>query len=350
MLEKFKVTIRDFKSKGDKVKARILEKFKILSPRLEKKHRESGDMKIPRDTAKKILRGGLWGTLAGLCVLGIWSVIKPDPAITAKRLINNWKEEQSQAIKEEELMSFTNDFLKAYYTVEIDGKDRYLSALKKYASKEVLESPAFDFKSHSNVNYANAYRIEDIGGAQVNVYATVSRTVTAIKSEEAGMTSTQREGTYTVKVPVYIGRGHYVVEGIPMIVADTGYKAVPSEYEEKKIAKSEMSDTADIKAQVNNFLRAYYSNDQNLINQYLPEGMDTMNFKAVSVEGSYTFDGVESLKAYKNDDDSIMCLVSFQLLDNQTKTSLRQQFHLVLVQKDAKVYIKQMDTKTINLK
>lgn len=351
MLEKYKEMARNIKNKVSRAKKGIMEKRRAIRPEgANKKRKDLKDMKIPRDTGRKILRGGLWGTLAGLCVLGIWSLVKPDPAITAKRLIAKWNQEQSRSVNAEEVMNFTNDFLKAYYTAEIDGKKQYLASLQMYASQEVLESPAFDFKSQSAVNYANSYRIEETGSPQVNVYATVSRTVTAFKSDESGMVSTEREGTYTVKVPVYIENGHYVVEDIPMIVSDTGYKQVPADYEEKKISKSEISDTKEIKAQINNFLKAYYSNDQSLINQYLPEGADTMNFKAVSGMASYTFEGVDELKAYKNDDGSITCLVSFPLLDTQTQTALRQKFHLVAVQKGAKVYIKQMDTKTINLK
>lgn len=308
----------------------------------------------------KVFRIVFWVLLISVFFLGVKSIFKLNTQLDPEEIIKEVKVEESKKPKQEEIFSFAENFTRQYVTYTKDGEDSFLARIKPYVSERILETQnIYDFKTASNANYVNAYRLEPYSETQFNVYVTVSASTVSFeevkdkKKQETIKTPKTFGANYTLKVPISITNKSYVVEDLPMIVSDSSYYG-NKDYE-VKLMQSEEVKVDGLEESLMNFLKAYYKEDQTVIDYYLDAGADKTKFCSLIDTAIFNFEKITELKIYQaaNGKDYI-CLVKFNLINKNTKGVILQQFNLIVRQDSSKgkqkFYIKDIEPRTNNIK
>jgi hypothetical protein len=320
------------------------EPLNIIDARRPKEN----DYVIKRNGYLKILRVLFWGILIVFFLRGVVVSLQPTDEQQVKETIDNFKREFAAFKGEnEEIMAFAQNFAREYLTYSANGGDEHKSRLQPYISNRINSlSDITDFSGSATANYVQAYRKELYAPDQYDVYvlADVSYMTT---QTDGGITTTVTTVTPTyLKIPVYAGNGGYIVEDLPVFVADS---LLMGNYSPRSVSLARASDAevAAIKTALLNFLTAYYEADQSVIDYYLSPAADKSTFWGLN--GRYRFDRLDALSCYALDSNEYLCLVGFFIKDGINDVGLYQEFNLLIRSEGTRYYIKDMDTKTINL-
>jgi len=97
------------------------------------------------------------------------------------------------------------------------------------------------------------------------------------------------------------------------------------------------------------FFKAYYEEDQNVINYYLTKDAAISDFQGL--QGRMKFNDIESIRCFqKEGDEYIVCIAKIKIIDGINGVKIAQQFNLMLKKDGDKYYVKKMDTKTVNIR
>jgi len=325
-------------------------KEKILDVRKPKEK----DYVLKRNGYLKVLRAFLWAFIVFFFVKGILVTAQPTDEEQIDQTIKNFKQEFATFKGEnEEIMSFAQNFAREYLTYSTKDEEGYRNRLQPYVSDRFLNmTDITDFSSNAEATYVQAYRKEQYSENQYDVYvlADITYTYTDSFSDEDGTITTVKhtktDKSY-LKIPVYAANGAYIIEDLPVFVADS---LLFGDYDTAAISGSKASDavTADIKTTLLNFFSAYYEADQSVIDYYISSTADKSTFWGLY--GRYQFDSITSLNCYTVEGvNGYVCLVNIKIKDSGNNATLSQQYNLLIRSEGTRYYIQDMNTKTMNL-
>lgn len=321
-------------------------------PKLKKKEKvslrkEKDDSYImKKNSGMKVLRILFWLMLLSVFCRGMFEILKPTKVSEITSIINDFKKEQKLiGDHPEELMKFAQDFAKEYLTYNQSGESDFRERIKPYVSKRIYNlSGIYGFKSSAKATYVNSYRKEAYSSNQYDVYVNAEVQYDQ-KSPDTGEIK-QIMSMSTLKVPVTITESGYSIEGLPLFVSDK--RLDPSYNPEEAIPGSEI-DNKLIEPAMTNFMDAYYSQDQSMINYLLTSDADKSKF--IGLSKRYLFEKIDSVRAYMTAGNEIICILKVKIRDAVNEETIYQEFNVQIIQEGDKYYIKDMDSKitTLNL-
>ena len=295
----------------------------------------------------KIMRIILWVILIFVFIRGLISIIRPDSYTTAINTIKEFKNDFKQIKNsEEELFAFSQNFIYEYTTYEVKKEADYIQRVKQYAI-ESLFNKEIKFLKSAKCLYARAYRLEEYAENRYNMYVVAKIEYTEKKATENNATfidvKTVQDRTF--KVPVFKNKGSYLIDNLPALTNDTIklQKHNPQQFLGKELLKSE---TDRVRKSLGNFFKSYYEEEQNIIDYYLSADADKNKFQGLNKQVLYK--EITNLRVYELDESKYLALVSLLVIDNETL--LQQDFNIILVSKDSRYYIEDIDTRITNLK
>ena len=303
---------------------------------------------LKRNGYLKVLRVFLWAFIVFFFIKGILVTAQPTDEEQINQTIKNFKQEFASFKGEnEEIMSFAQNFAREYLTYSVKDEKGYKNRLQPYVSDRFLTmTDITDFSANAEATYVQAYRKEQYSKNQYDVYvlADITYTYTDSFTDEDGtitnITHTKTDKSY-LKIPVYAAGGAYMIEDLPIFVADS---LLAGDYDTSAVSGSRAGDavTADIKT------TAYYEADQSVIDYYISSTADKSTFWGLY--GRYKFDSITSLNCYSVEGiNGYVCLVTTKIRDSGNNAALSQQYNLLIRSEGDRYYIQDMNTKTMNL-
>lgn len=333
------------KKEADEKPEKRQKKQEAASP--GKKQKPEGYV-MKKNTGLKALRIALWVMMGFVFFKGVLSCFQRDRADEASILIREFKASYSQFTGEnEEVMSFAQNFVREYLTYAVRGEDDYKSRLKEYVADNFFNETTQEFTAAAEAVYVQAYRTEDYTEQQKDVYvlAEVEYTKRMLQAETGSYTEEISRSPLTLKVPVYCSNGTYTVESLPLVVSDSVWGSYAAE--EYFGTSVEDADAARIETSVDNFLKAYCEQAESVIDYYLDPSADKADFAGLN--GRFGYLGIRDIKCYQGAED-IICIVRFEVQDTGNDTKLLQKINLTIQKSGERYYIKEMNTRTGNLK
>lgn len=338
------------RKKAEVKKKEKVEKDKLVKekPIKEKKEHSKGYV-LRKNTVMKVLRVVVWVMLTFIFIRGVLDIFEPEKDDEVKQLIQNFKEEYSEFSNQNaEVMSFAQNFVREYLTYEARKKDDYNKRLKPYVSTSMLNSEVNDLSKSATAIYVQAYRIEEYSSNQMDVYVLAEVEYTTRILEEDGQTYTERKSLSQMElsVPVYVKDGFYVVENVPLMVSDT-VNLEKYSIEDYYGTSVDSTKTEAIETSVTNFLKAYYEQEDSVINYYLSPEADKSKF--TGLRGRFKFLEIDSILCYQGVGGEIIGIVKYQIQDAENEAMLLQEVNLSIKESGGKYYINSMGARTGNL-
>lgn len=331
---------KKLKKKGEiekEAKAAEPKKRKPERKLLQKNKDDAYTMK--KNTGLKVMRFVFWLMLIFVFGRGLYQIVRPQKETELRSLIETFKQEQ-QSIGDapEEVMRFAEDFAKEYLTYKHSGEQDFKQRIGPFVTKRIYNmANIYSFKHAARATYVNAYRKEEQNGTY-DIYVNAE---VAYDKGEQGI----EYGNSTLKIPVQVSEFGYCVIGLPLYVQDN---RLDTTYTLQETTFGSEIDNTKITLAVNNFLEAYYEQDQSMINYLLTSDADKDNF--IGISKRYTFIKIEKLKAYQDvTTDSIRCIAKILILDSVNEEEIYQELNLTLIEKDDKYYVKEINTKITGL-
>lgn len=294
----------------------------------------------------KVLRIVLWVILIFVFIRGLVSIVRPDSYHVAIDTIKEFRDDFSKIKNsEEELFAFSQNFIYEYTTYEIRKEIDYINRIKNYAN--IAFTKELRFTGKAECLYARAYRLEKYAENRYNVYVLAKVQYTKKKMDEKNTTFIDdvivQERVF--KVPIYQEKGKYIVDDFPAYVEDSQKieNFRPISYNGKELT---IDESVKIRESLNNFFHSYYEDEQSIIDYYLSSNADKTKFKGLNKQVLYK--ELQSLKVYKQNQDTYLALVGLIVSDQDTE--IQQNFNVLVVVKDSRYYIEDFDTRVTNLK
>lgn len=300
----------------------------------------------------KIARYVFWILLFYFFARGVAITLRPDNTEVVTNMISKFREDFSNyKDQNEEIMSFAQNFAKEYLTYKNREEEDYKQRILKYVSKDFYnQSDIVDFRGTAEAIYVQAYRKEQYSQDQYDVYVKASVNYSIqVPSEQGDTFETKNiQKDVILKVPIYTNGSEYIVEDIPMYVNDT---IKYEQYEAKKYSGDSVSDDAvvtNVKNALSSFFKAYYEQNQNEINYYLTKDADLTKF--IGLDGRLKFETIDSINCYQTaGTEDILCITKVLTRDSVNEVAIYQQFNIIVQKINNKYYVKDLNTKTINI-
>lgn len=330
------------KGKENKEKAIKVEKAKNGNSKNKDK-----EYVMKKNIGVKIGRFILWEILLFIFIKGVISSFQPDRTAEVKEMIGSFKEEfYTEKDNTEEILGFAQNFAKEYLTYDVNGKVEFVDRITPYVSKEFDTQDIYGFKENAKATYVKAYKKQDYSSNQTDVYvlAEVRYVIPVLQEDGKTYKDVVKVAETTLKVPVYVSKNGYCIEDIPLIVKD---RMVDKNIEKKEFLLLEVK-IPGLEESLVNFLTAYYSQDQGIIDYYLVPNADKDKF--IGINNRYKFEKIEELKCYKEEGkEDIVSILSIKIKDTINDAVVTQNFNLVAIKEGDRFYIKDINTKLDNL-
>lgn len=305
---------------------------------------------LRKNTFARISRMILWTMLVFIFIKGLISTFRPDTLTEAQLLISDFERELEVSKKiNNEIAAFAQNFTKEYLTYEAKGENEYRERLKAYMVNTTGLQGISLGKGAAEAVYVQAYRMEQCADRQWDVYVLAEVEYTEPSMDAAAReyhTDSQRRQTY-LKVPVYADGGYMAVESLPLFIGDSLLIDNYPGTEYSGTAADEKT-AAEASTAVTNFLKAYYEQDETVIDYYLGKNADRKQFRGL--DGRYQFVKMDSFKCYQESGQNLMvCIASFQVSDSVNNAQIQQKLRLdVLQEADGKYYIQTISPRITN--
>lgn len=336
-----------------------MKKIRKLKEIKTKKPKEKEEYVFKKVRSMKVKRIIFWIILIYFFIRGIATTFRPDDTAEVTGMIKQFRTDFSNYKDQNELvMSFAQDFVKEYLTYKNRDEKDYMSRIDAYMPSAISSTEAsniMDLNGDAEVIYVQAYRKEEYSSNQYDVYvrADVKYSLQTAGNDDSVDTTSQQVDTTTqqkeviLKVPVYSNGHTCIVEDLPMFVNDdlraSDYTA--DSYSGKSV--NDASVISSIKDSLTNFLKAYYEEDQSVIDYYLTKDAD--NSKFTGLGGRLLFEDIENIECYQEESGKILCIVKIKVKDSVNSVSMYQDFNLVVIRNNGMYYVCDMNTKTDNL-
>ena len=325
-----------------------LKTQKTERPPREKKSKEEVQL-LRRNTGTKIARIVLWAIFLLIFARGVISIVKkPDTgdALTREQLAAYTQDLAEQRSAEEGLLPFAEDFAREYLTYTVGADEDYRARVGRYAVSSVATERRAG--GEAAADYVTAYRKEAYSATQWDVWVRAGVTYTTrrepTEDEGTGDAVTRITRNVTLKVPVAVMDGGYIVEDHPAFVAAEPLPNYAQEgYSGQSATQAELT---ELRQALDSFFTAYYAGDQGVIRHYLAPGADEAGFRGL--DGTLTYSGIGSVQGYRlaEDDYLAVCQVQLTAPDGQR---LPQGLTLRLRRSAGQYYVAGMDTRTKNI-
>lgn len=341
------------KTKGNVMKKEKEKKESKNNFVREKKEKSQG-YKLKNNNMIRVMRVVFWIFLIWFFIRGLAISLRPDQTNEVNQVISDFKKEFSNyKDQDSELLSFAQNFVKEYMTYQDQDEEGYKQRIRKYVADNVYgNSDLSDLKGNAKVTYVKAYKKESYSTNQVDVYvlADITYTLKTLTKDTTTFEEKTKEEEVVLKVPIYISSSDntYIVEDTPMFVNDSmktkNYKSGEEYY------ASEINDDMQkkgIEKSLTIFLKAYYEQEQKVINYYLTEDADSKKF--IGLDGRFKFNDISDLRCYQDENsNNIICILKIKVQDINEVTML-QEFNVILVRNNNKYYVEDMNTKIVKL-
>jgi hypothetical protein len=302
--------------------------------------------KIKKNTGMRIMRCLLWTLLTFVFLKGAWQIVKPDQVSEVNSIIRQFKEEQRKTgDSPEEVQKFAQDFVKEYLTYSNRGAADFKERIRPYVTKRILDQAdsIYGFRNQAKAVYVNAYRKELYAENQWDVF--VSAEIEYVRENPESMEKETITERANVKVPVVFSGSGYCVESLPMFVQD---QRLATNYNPSEIMVDSEISTEALKASIQTFLEAYYSQEQQMINYLLSPEANKEKF--IGMSKRFEFISITSLKAYEPEGKDILCVAKIKVKDTVNGEELSQELNLTVIQDKEKVYIKDINPRVVAIK
>lgn len=295
---------------------------------------------MKKNIGMKVLRVIFWFMLATVFLRGAYEILKPTKVTEITTIINDFKREQKiVGDHPEEIMKFAQDFVKEYLTYEQSGEADFKNRIKPYVSKRISNlSGIYSFKNTAEAAYVNAYRKEEYAQNQYDVFVQ-AKVKYNIKSQDTDEIAEKVENC-TLKVPVTLTDQGYCIEGLPLFVSD---KRLDESYNPQEAVPGTEIDSKEIEPAISNFLDAYYSQDQSMINYLLAPNADQSKFLGLAKR--YLFEKIETIHTYQTETGEIICLLKVKIQDAVNEETIYQEFNVKIIREGDKYYIQDINSK-----
>jgi hypothetical protein len=284
---------------------------------------------------KKVVRIILWTFICMVILRGIGSILRPNQtskvvdqvnsSLTADKSINNSMNEAA---------AFAESFAIEYFSYKQNAGDDYKKRLVNYMNQSALSSlsasPSSDVQAISST--ALSKRVYKENSFNVDVKVKIKYIAKDITKD------------VFITVPVATKDGKYVVEDVPLIIARPIAAEIKSQQYEGTSVEASIS--RPIEEMLNNFFKVYCEGNEGEIKYYLSDSSKTLR----GLDGNYKFRNLGELNVFGMGDGSYLTLVSYVLEDNETKQEVKQKVNITVVNKEDRYYIKDINTRTANLK
>lgn len=305
----------------------------------QKKKRTGGTLR--KNTLLRIGRALLWIMLIFFFVRGIIVTFRPDTLTEAQQVISDFKKELITEKKlNNEVLSFAQNFVYEYLTYTTGEEKDYKERLKQYTTTTTNVSDTEIYRGSQQAVYVQAYRMEQLDKEHFDVYVLAEVQYVYYREQEA----TQESAETRLKVPVLSRNGEMVVDGLPMFVNDNTLLEDYQIQEYSGQAADEQT-AAGAGMAVSSFLKAYYEQDETVIDYYLSQEADRSKF--IGLDGRYTFDRMQSVRCYQ-EESMIVCIAEYKISDAVNGAKRWQKVRLNVVRgSDGKYYIQSMSARVI---
>ena len=317
----------------------------------EKKNKKFLDkpVNLKSATGIRVARYVLWILIGFLLVRGIVSILRPNPINTILNSQKNFEAKLSkESLLESRAFSFAENFSKEYFNLYFGNAEDYTNRLSKYMDKSIIDT--LDKKGYMVTDYVKAYSLERYSENQVDVFV---YSKVQIRVEKPGQEKIQdvnkrqydiHQKDVYIKVPIYYNNaGNMIVEDAPLFVS--GPEVVNYNLKDSYLGEeiADNNTTNLIKDSLNQFLKAYYQEGQTQVDYFLK---DPGSIKAVASDNK--FNGIESIRVVVLDTNKYKAIVEYKV--ESSGKNLKQKINIDLVFEGDKYLIKNMNTRTFNIK
>lgn len=327
----------------------ILHRKETGESRKKKAKTQAGTLR--KNKLLRVSRVVLWGMLTFVFLKGVVSTFRADTLTEAKVLIHDFKAELNVSKKlNNEILAFAQNFVKEYLTYEANGESEYKERLKAYMANAKSVEGMNLHNGTADAVYVQAYRLEQCTDTQWDVYvlAEVEYTQSVMDSSaQEYRTEIEKAQTY-LKVPVYVDGEFMTVESLPLFISDSMLLEDYPGAEYYGTAADEKT-ASDVETAVTNFLKAYYEQDETVIDYYLSKDAEKEQFSGLN--GRYQFIKMNTLKCYKEQNQNVVvCIANFYVKDSINSAQIQQKLCLQVVQEsDGKYYILSISPRTTSI-
>lgn len=306
-------------------------------------------VKLKSATGIRLARYILWTLIVFLIIRGAVSILKPSPINTILDKQEKFEAKLSEeSLLESRAFSFAENFSKEYFNLYFGNAEDYTNRLRKYMDNRIIDT--LDKKGYMTTDYVKAYALERYSDNQLDVFV---YSKVQFRTEKPGQDKVQditkrqydiHQRDVYIKVPIFYDKnGNMIVEDAPLIVSAPKL----AEYELKdtylgeEVADNDISNA--IKDSLNQFLKAYYQEDQTQVDYFLKSpGI----IKAVKAGDE--FKGIESIKVIVLDTNKYKAIVEYKT--NSPGKTINQKVNIDLVFEGDKYLVESMDARTLNIK
>lgn len=334
-----------------------IERLKSFFSASDKKETYS-TKKIKSDTIKsaiphRVLRIIFWILIAFLIIKGAVSLLHRTSSDSVENVVQQKiLQSEKQAQIRSEAAAFAEEFSEEYMTYKVGDTEGYQKRLSKYLPS-YLSSTGLNISGKCDVQAVEATTISSdfYSENQVNVDVRV-KVEYLEKTDNSGsqnnnvstQTSSQVYNDIFLRVPIIQNGGKYIVEDMPMVIPSQDVATLNVKNYSGNTADDE---NADIKVMLQSFLKTYCEGNDTELNYFMSDSK--ANIKGL--KGSFKFKEIDDVKSfYMNDKNTYLVLCSYTVVDSNSSQEFKQDLHINVIKKDGRYYIKNFDTRSINLK
>ncbi|WP_027633437.1 conjugal transfer protein [Clostridium hydrogeniformans] len=289
--------------------------------------------KIKSMVPKKVLRVLLWTILIFLFIRGVVSIIRPNQSKKILNDVNTSLTNNNISIdKRRGASAFAEIFAKEFFTYKQNKGEDYRKRVAQYMSEIAVSSLNTSINGEVQALDSTAINVKSYSKNGFNVDVRVK-----VKYVEKNI-----EKDLFIRVPIRENEGLYLVEDIPFLIARPNSANIEiNQYNDNTVDTSVARSIEDM---LNNFLKTYCEGTEGEIKYYLFDTQKSLE----GLNGNFRFRNISELRVYSKDKD-YLALVSFNLEDLETKQEVKQKIHITITNKDSRYYIKDLNTRTVNL-
>lgn len=339
--------------KEKKKKGSMNQILETLEEKKEEQQENKKDKKVTKkNSGKRFLRILLWIILVFFFLRGIVTTLKPDQTAEIEKTIESFKNQYNQYQADNEgILGFAQNFVKEYLTYNNQYEKEYKERIKPYVTDAIYSmNDICNFEGNAQVTYVEAYKKEAYAPNQYDVYvsADIQYEMLTLSEDGEAYDTLVDNGRVTVKVPIYVKKGKYVVEGLPVFTKD---EIQLTEHEVVSYSGEQISDTkknSAIKEALTNFLKAYYQEEQSVIDYYLHKTSKKEKF--LGMGGRFELSDITSITSYQNKNNKILSILSINVKDSINGAIMSQKMNIKLSQDGERYYILDINARTENIK
>lgn len=290
--------------------------------------------KLKSSTTKKVGRIVLWMLVVFLILRGIGTIVYPSQTKKILADVNKTLYSNSTNMSEiEDAAAFAQNFAIEYFTYKQGDAEGYKDRLSNYMNDESISS--------LNLNQDADIQAVDASAIHKSKYGPSSYDIDVkVKVKYVAKNTTK---DLFLRVPITADNGKYLVEEAPLLIGKPNIADIKSSSFNGTAANNSVSDS--IKDMLNNFLKAYCEGSSVEIKYYLS------NFKQSikGLNGNFKFKNIDDLTVYDMH-GSYLAILGYTVQDAETQQEIKQRVHITIISKDNRFYVKDIQTRTNNIR